>query len=379
MHRSYLTLRGIATPLHFSPPESFYLEKIDSPSIAAIALFDTTGNQTTCTGFLVTDTIMMTSAHCLPLDLRFQDMPCQGRIFAYFSATGNTADRFSCKRIVTGSLLDGILSKNDSDYVFLELETSPGRPSLTLGTEGFQDQQSYTTHRIFLKSDDIRTGRHTTTLTAQLKSIITGNLSPIDSTVAMTGDAELRDVGAPILNKAGHAIGLIQALHPIEKMHQWLTTKLLLPKFADMEPLLFATNFASLPALPKTPTPITMIFTPHTKAHQVDNIMKNTIQNLQLDKTFIWEEHTYNHQTTLHTYARMITPKCIIPGHTPSEITTYVVTITYETTTNWRCTKTPHITALVYKVLGPLTEGSVLLAPPTGQGVIIVPQCHRIK
>ena len=308
------------------------------------------GHTISCTGFMVSDTIMLTAGHCIPADLRFQGAPCHGRLFAYFAVADKAADTHACKHIMAGSLLRDI-SKNESDYALIELETSPGRPPLPISMEGVQDQQNYILHRMeFFQNRVISL---TTIMTAQLNNIMhPSTQTPLSPTIIMT--AAINNAGSgPILNQNGYVVGILQPYTP-------QISSQTLDKMPTMMPFHLVTNLAALPALQHGRLSRHNTY-PKATEKLLHDILQQTLTTINLPKEFDWQIHT-KPSSRPHSQTYVITPKCVRYMPTTTQLPIYQIVILFEPTKDWRFAMTPYITSTPCRTIGPLYDGSMLLS-----------------
>ncbi|MBO9665875.1 MAG: trypsin-like peptidase domain-containing protein [Bdellovibrio sp.] len=106
-----------------------------------------------CTGVLLQDDLVATNLHCLPEDLRQEDVSCKGRLSFYFPQSRSLpAENFECDRVrwVSPPLKDTALTP---DYAFLKLEKKTGRVPLPINTRGFSDSEKITIYKIDPRED----------------------------------------------------------------------------------------------------------------------------------------------------------------------------------------------------------------------------------
>jgi hypothetical protein len=105
-------------------------------------------NQGVCSSFLVAENIIATNLHCIPEDLRHDDISCKGRIAVFFPKTSQyEKESAECETILHTSppLVENLLTP---DFAFFRLSRSVSRPVLEISQTGMTDMAEMTVFKI---------------------------------------------------------------------------------------------------------------------------------------------------------------------------------------------------------------------------------------
>ncbi len=166
-----------------------------------------------CTGFIVSNRILMTHRGCLPVELRRAGASCAGRVRALFPSSSEArAETIDCDRVL--SVSDPIDPENLAglDYAFLSLKTPAARKPLKISTNGI-DAMNLSVVRFEPTSVSNPIGKiakvdcKSVQRTQDLPSYVDSD-SPV---VTLAGcDTPLGSGGAPVIDLSGQVRGLLQ-------------------------------------------------------------------------------------------------------------------------------------------------------------------------
>ncbi len=188
------------------------------PAVALVSVVSEKGIER-CTGFLISDDLLMTNDHCVLNSTALRAESCRGLIFAHFAKAVGTnhetlsAETASCQKIITRSMENGLGSK---DYTLIQLDRKmPLRKPLKLANRGFADQEKASIVRVQMTSlipstyDGIQNELNCeSTYQTLLYPGVTSSRSPL-----MTfGDCAIQhgNSGSPIFNGQHEVAGIVQ-------------------------------------------------------------------------------------------------------------------------------------------------------------------------
>ncbi len=206
-----------------------------------------------CTGFLVSNRILMTHRDCIPAELRHPGAACSNRIRALFPASPLArAETIDCDRVL--SISDSLDPANiaDLDYVFLSLKTAAARKPLKVSTDGVDTMElnvvRFEPTSVTEPIGKIATVKCKSVLRSSLLPSYTDSNSPVISLVGC--DTPAGSGGAPVVDASGQVRALLQP--PISGSTLGFVYG---PQILD--PLAFATNLTCVEGpigdLSKTP------------------------------------------------------------------------------------------------------------------------------
>lgn len=192
-----------------------------------------------CSGVLISEDEVLTNDHCVGLSLsaaarpdRFEEIPCEGDIFASFAAHGEAgAVRAECQSIRFRSGERGIRSV---DYAVIRLKQKvPGRPLIGFSKKGLSNEDEVGIFRVQMDGDTGFGGTQSLLrCQASHRTFVYPQLDSADAPLMTLGDCPivLGNSGAPVFNSAGELSGIIQgylAVRQIETLENELREHLL--------------------------------------------------------------------------------------------------------------------------------------------------------
>lgn len=199
-----------------------------------------------CTGVLIDESTIATSASCLPSLLRLNGQDCSLDLFFFFPKTSNReAERVGCSRVVQVSDLEGTNPNYwRDDVAFLKLQRSlPTRRQATISREGVGNNKAFTTWMVEQLGDNytgiirqsVCTSVHNSYVNPLSSNLSSPNLIFADCLVPNGG------TGAPLIDNRGKMRALVSdALD--KNIRSSIESSGLL--FSALSPILHASNFA---------------------------------------------------------------------------------------------------------------------------------------
>jgi hypothetical protein len=201
-----------------------------------------------CTGYLVDEETVGTSASCLPNLLRLAGQDCEGDVYFFFPKTSNRPmEQVGCKSVALSSQLEGqdpILWRDDVAFLTLQKKISFRRQAQIL-RDGLQNSKQYSVWMLDQQdnfSGIIRKGNCEIVHSSYVNPLAINESSPniifADCPVTRGGG------GAPLTDLRGKIRGMIsQDIDPKLKTYLESTGLLLQP----LRPLTHGTNFGCAP------------------------------------------------------------------------------------------------------------------------------------
>jgi hypothetical protein len=198
-----------------------------------------------CSGFMVSDDVLVTNSHCIPAALRGQDSPCRDKIHFYFPRTSKFEARHAdCGKIVFASLVDLPDQYMGPDYAFVRLDQPSGRPKLEISTEGLAEAAPVSVVRMTPKSAVSPVGEiDTTQCRVVQRSYALPQFSQPLNPVVTVGDCKLvnGNLGAPVLDNRGQVRAIAHGSLDFSKDVRYSLESRVEASISD---LAYATNFA---------------------------------------------------------------------------------------------------------------------------------------
>ncbi len=201
-----------------------------------------------CTGYLVDEETVGTSASCLPNLLRLGGQDCDNDVFFFFPKTANRPmEQVGCKRVALSSQIDGqdpILWRDDVAFLTLQKKISFRRQAQIL-RDGLQNSKQYSVWMLDQQdnfSGIIRKGTCEVVHSSYVNPLAINESSPnmIFADCPLTRGGS----GAPITDSRGKIRGMIsQEIDPKLKAYIESTGLLIQP----LKSLSYGTNFACAP------------------------------------------------------------------------------------------------------------------------------------
>ncbi len=188
------------------------------PSVALVSIVTEQG-LARCSGVLISEDEVLTNDHCVGMSLgvvarpgRFEDIPCEGDVFASFAASGEAgAIRSGCKSIRFRSGERGIGSV---DYAVIRLkEKVPARARVRFSKKGLADGDEVGIFRVQMDGDTGFGGTQSRLgCQASHRTFVYPQLDSVDAPLMTLGDCPivLGNSGAPVFNSSGELSGIIQ-------------------------------------------------------------------------------------------------------------------------------------------------------------------------
>jgi hypothetical protein len=218
------------------------------PSYIAKIIVASERKFTFCTGFLIDQSTIATSATCIPQHLRLAGQDCSRDIFFFFPKTANRpAERVGCNKITLVSHIEGqdpLLWRDDVAYIQLS-DKLMYRREAQIAREGVENDRQYTSWMIS-QEDEYSAVVRKLTCTGIHNSFI-NPLSVNESSPNMLfSDCNPpgASTGAPILDSRGK-IRAIYSKEISQKLRNYLDSTGLLIK--PLKEISHATNFACAP------------------------------------------------------------------------------------------------------------------------------------
>lgn len=203
-----------------------------------------------CTGFLVNETTVATSASCLPNLLRLVGQDCTRDVFFFFPKTSNRpAERVGCTKVLQVSQLDGVdpvLWRDDVS--FLEIDKSlSNRRQAAISRDGVANNKEYQVW-FMDQIDDYTAMMRRETIESAHNTYINPLASNISSPNMVFNNCILKNgnTGAPIIDSRGKVRAVVSQTMD-SKLRTYLeSTGLLLQPLRET---FHATSFACAPTL----------------------------------------------------------------------------------------------------------------------------------
>ncbi|MDG0818088.1 trypsin-like peptidase domain-containing protein [Bdellovibrio svalbardensis] len=208
---AFLFLIAIHFDARALPAYKVQCESLEScpESIVGVA----SDGKSVCTGVLVQEDLIATNLHCIPEDLRKEEVSCKGRIMISFPATKSlAAEDIECAKVkwLSPPLKDSPLTP---DYAFLRLEKKTSRMKVPISTSGFSDGEQITLFKIDPQSDGSGLLRKSTCTTIQkslANPLFLNNKSPVISLVPCS--VVKGNSGSPLFSADLEVKGLLNSM-----------------------------------------------------------------------------------------------------------------------------------------------------------------------
>lgn len=205
----------------------------------------------TCTGFLVNENTVATSANCLPQLLRLKDQDCSTDVYFFLpQSNGRPSERIGCSKVLMVSELNGkeaALWRDDVAYLGLK-EPAVLRRSFVINREGFENQKDYTYWAVEQQIDGKTAFIRRKTCQALHNSYVNPLSSKSTSPNMLFSGCEIKDgsTGAPVLDALGGVRGVISQ-NMSESVRAYLKGAGLLT--GELKQMFHASNFSCAPSI----------------------------------------------------------------------------------------------------------------------------------
>jgi hypothetical protein len=183
-------------------------------AIAKIIVFDKDSQkERTCTGFLVSKNIMVTSAKCLPAHLRIPHAICNADVYVQMPEIGkHKREMLNCEKVLSSSYIEEGQEPATvySDLAYFSLTTQTLRRPLKISYDGLDDKSTYTLWRI--RKENSKVGIITR---EYCRPIFDSYANPMSfdkhsPNIVMAGcNNEQLSNGAPVLDRFGYVRGVM--------------------------------------------------------------------------------------------------------------------------------------------------------------------------
>ena len=203
-----------------------------------------------CTGFLVNETTVATSASCLPSLLRLNGQDCSRDVFFFFPKTANRpAERVGCTKILQVSQLDGvdpILWRDDLSFLEID-KTLSHRRQASISRDGVANNKEYQVW-FMDQVDEYTAMMRRETIEAAHNTYINPLATNVSSPNMIFNNCTLKNgnTGAPIIDSKGKIRAVVsQAMD--QKLRTYLESTGLLTQ--PLRETFHATSFACAPTV----------------------------------------------------------------------------------------------------------------------------------
>lgn len=203
-----------------------------------------------CTGFLVDEDVVATSASCLPLFLRRNTQDCSKDVFFFFPRTANRpAERVGCTEVMLVSQLEGtdpVLWRDDVSFLRISKRLTYRRQAAIVrdGASNNKEYSAWFVDQVDETTALIRRGSGTALHNTYINPLAVNEASP--NLIFADTNFKESNSGAPVLDSRGKVRAILSS--PIStNLRDYLnSTGLLLKPLREMA---HATNFACAPTV----------------------------------------------------------------------------------------------------------------------------------
>jgi len=181
--------------------------------LAKLVVTDNSG-EWKCTGFLVSDKILVTNRHCLPDSLvSAEAQDCSKSIRFFFAATRNMgSETLECNKVLSFSSPPNSTNVATLDYAFLELAKPSKRKAFTISHAGVRSGEKITFWRIDgLVESTIQKDECDTVYQSLLFPFTNASHSPVATFEHCA--AEHGHSGSPLLNTKGEVVAILEGMN----------------------------------------------------------------------------------------------------------------------------------------------------------------------
>lgn len=204
-----------------------------------------------CTGFLVDENTVATSASCLPQVMRLKDQDCSNDVTFFLPQTNSRpTERLACSKVLMVSVLNGsetVLWRDDVAFLQLK-QPAVLRRSLVINREGLENQKEFMMWAVEQQVDGKTAFIRRKNCEALHGSYVNPLSSKHSSPNMLFAGCELKDgnIGAPILDARGRVRAVVSQKMD-DTLRAYLKGSNLLT--SDLKQMLHASNFSCAPSI----------------------------------------------------------------------------------------------------------------------------------